>query len=62
MFDSLLLKMRGERAEEEFLRHGERIGPYLTCLRGLEFERANRAWYERTTKILSERRAPRAER
>lgn len=62
MFDSLLRKMRGELAEEEFLRHGERIGPYLTCLRGLEFERANRAWYERTTTILSERRTPRVER
>ncbi|MGW6708822.1 PadR family transcriptional regulator [Streptomyces sp. NPDC054956] len=57
LFGALLRKMRGERSEEEFLRHGERIGPYLTCLRGLEFERANRAWYERTTTILSERRA-----
>ncbi|MBT2449004.1 PadR family transcriptional regulator [Streptomyces sp. ISL-43] len=60
LFGALLRKMRGERAEEEFLRHGERIGPYLTCLRGLEFERANRAWYERTTTILSERRTDRA--
>lgn len=62
LFEALLRKMRGERTEEEFLRHGARIGPYLTCLRGLEFERANRAWYERTTTILSERRAARAER
>nr|WSX48987.1 PadR family transcriptional regulator [Streptomyces sp. NBC_00974] len=62
LFEALLRRMRGERDEEEFLRHGARIGPYLTCLRGLEFERANRAWYERTTKILSERRADRAER
>ncbi|MGW6688127.1 PadR family transcriptional regulator [Streptomyces sp. NPDC054961] len=62
LFEALLRTMRGERTEEEFLRHGARIGPYLTCLRGLEFERANGAWYERTTKILSERRADRAER
>ncbi|CAM5626857.1 PadR family transcriptional regulator [Streptomyces avidinii] len=62
LFEALLRKMRGERGEEEFLRHGARIGPYLTCLRGLEFERANRAWYERITTILSERLADRAER
>ncbi|MCY0936254.1 PadR family transcriptional regulator [Streptomyces sp. H34-S4] len=61
LFETLLRTMRGERTEEEFLRHGARIGPYLTCLRGLEFERANRAWYERTTIILNERRASRGE-
>ncbi|MDD9379863.1 PadR family transcriptional regulator [Streptomyces sp. ZAF1911] len=61
LFEELLRSMRGERTEEEFLRHGARIGPYLTCMRGLEFERANRAWYERTTIILSERRASRGE-
>ncbi|WP_405487254.1 PadR family transcriptional regulator [Streptomyces sp. NBC_00096] len=61
LFEALLRTMRGERTEEEFLLHGAGIGPYLTCLRGLEFERANRAWYERTTTILSERRASRAE-
>lgn len=59
LFGALLRKMRGERTEEEFLRHGERIGPYLTCLRGLEFERSNREWYVRTTTILSERKAGR---
>lgn len=55
LFDALLRTMRGDLAEEEFLRHGNRIGPYLTCLRGLDFERANRAWYERTVKVLRER-------
>ncbi|WP_424217099.1 PadR family transcriptional regulator (plasmid) [Streptomyces sp. BI20] len=59
LFESLLLGMRGERAEDEYLRRGERIGPYLTCLRGLEFERANLAWYERATRVLHERRTTR---
>lgn len=56
LFDTLLRKMRGDRSEEEFLRHGERIGPYLTCLRGLAFERGNRDWCERSAAILRERR------
>ncbi|MER5731776.1 PadR family transcriptional regulator [Streptomyces sp. NPDC002138] len=55
LFDAMLWKMRGQRTEEEYLRHGDRIGPYLTCLRGLEFERANREWYERTITVLRER-------
>ena len=56
LFGGLLRKMRGDVTEEEFLRHGERIGPYLTCLRGLDFERGNRDWCERAAAILRDRR------
>ncbi len=56
LFGGLLRQMRGDRSEEEFLRHGERIGPYLTCLRGLAFERGNRDWCHRSAAILRERR------
>lgn len=59
LFDELLRKMRGDRSEEEYLRHGERIGPYLTCLRGLAFEQGNRDWCERAVTVLHERRAAR---
>ncbi|MFD7102675.1 PadR family transcriptional regulator [Streptomyces celluloflavus] len=62
LFDVLLRKMRGDRDEEEFLRHGERIGPYLTCRRGLDFERSNRDWCRRTAEVLRERQAARARR
>ncbi|TDU04884.1 DNA-binding PadR family transcriptional regulator [Streptomyces sp. 846.5] len=55
LFDELLRKMRGDRSEEEFLLHGERIGPYLTCLRGLAFEQGNRDWCERAVTVLRER-------
>ncbi|GAU71070.1 putative PadR family transcriptional regulator [Streptomyces sp. NBRC 110611] len=57
LFGKLLHTMRGARTEEEFLRHGERIGPYLTCLRGLAFEESNRDWCERTVTVLRERQA-----
>jgi len=57
LFGALLRKMRGDRGEDDFLRHGERIGPYLTCRRGLDFEQANLDWCRRTTTILRERSA-----
>ncbi|MET7616769.1 PadR family transcriptional regulator [Streptomyces sp. NPDC005408] len=60
LFGKLLRKMRGEMEEEEFLRRGERIGPYLTCLRGLAFEEDNRAWCLRIAAVLRERQSDHA--
>jgi DNA-binding PadR family transcriptional regulator len=62
LFGQLLHTMRGERGEDEFLRHGERVGPYLTCLRGLMFEQGNRDWCERTIAVLRERQVAHARR
>ncbi|AYV31615.1 PadR family transcriptional regulator [Streptomyces sp. CJ_13] len=62
LFERLLRTMRGERDEEEFLRHGERVGPYLTCLRGLAFEEGNRDWCARAITVLRERKAAREQR
>ncbi|MFJ7059762.1 PadR family transcriptional regulator [Streptomyces griseobrunneus] len=56
-FEALLEKMRGDRTEEDFLLHGERIGPYLTCRRGLDFERANRDWCREVIAVLRARSA-----
>ncbi|WP_030543825.1 PadR family transcriptional regulator [Streptomyces albus] len=58
----LLRRLRGDADEEEFLREGERIGPYLTCLRGLAFEREHRDWCLRIATVLRERRTAHAER
>ncbi|WP_246090060.1 PadR family transcriptional regulator [Nonomuraea deserti] len=60
LLGGLLRKMRGGMSEEEFLRHGERIGPYLTCLRGIAFEQGNRDWCRRSAAILEERRTAHA--
>ncbi|GHI69428.1 PadR family transcriptional regulator [Streptomyces nojiriensis] len=57
----VLRKMRGDMEEEEFLLHGDRIGGYLTGLRGLAFEQGHRDWCRRSAAILKERSA-RAER
>uniref|UniRef100_A0AAU2JGU5 PadR family transcriptional regulator n=1 Tax=Streptomyces sp. NBC_00049 TaxID=2903617 RepID=A0AAU2JGU5_9ACTN len=55
LLDKLLRRMRGDADEEEFLLRGERIGGYLTCLRGLAFERGHRDWCLRTAAVLRER-------
>lgn len=56
LFTQLLTAMRGDRTEAEFLRHGDRVGPYLTCTRGLAFEQANHDWCAHTIAVLRERR------
>ncbi|MDJ0466542.1 PadR family transcriptional regulator [Streptomyces sp. H27-C3] len=52
LFRELLRKMRGALDEEQFLREGERIGPYLTCLRGLSLEEEHEAWCRRIAAVL----------
>ncbi|MEU9254622.1 PadR family transcriptional regulator [Streptomyces sp. NPDC048270] len=55
LLDSLLRRMRGDADEAEFLRSGERIGGYLTCLRGVAFEQGHRDWCLRTAAVLRAR-------
>ncbi|MFD9539030.1 PadR family transcriptional regulator [Streptomyces sp. NPDC060022] len=62
LLGSLLRQFRGDMDEEEYLRTGERVGPYLTCLRGLSFEEGHRDWCLRIANVLRERRTTRAER
>ncbi|MFD9958737.1 PadR family transcriptional regulator [Amycolatopsis sp. NPDC058986] len=57
VFDKLLRRMRGKRDEETFLREGDRVGPYLTCLRGRRFEAEHRAWCVRVAAVLRARAA-----
>jgi DNA-binding PadR family transcriptional regulator len=45
------------RSEEEYLAQAERVGPYLTLLRGISFEEENIRWAERALTII-ERRLP----
>lgn len=57
VLDKILRRLRGGLDEDEFLRTGGRIGPYLTCLRGLAFEGETRAWCLRTAELLARRKA-----
>jgi DNA-binding PadR family transcriptional regulator len=40
------------RGEEEYLAQTERVGPYLTLLRGISFEEENIRWAERALAII----------
>ncbi|SEF23622.1 DNA-binding transcriptional regulator, PadR family [Amycolatopsis pretoriensis] len=43
------------RFEDEYLAGAERVGPYLTLMRGLAFERENLRWCEQSLKVLERR-------
>ncbi len=43
------------RTEQEYLAQTERVGPYLTLLRGIAFEQENIRWAERALTIIEHR-------
>jgi DNA-binding PadR family transcriptional regulator len=43
------------RTEEKYLAEAERVGPYLTLLRGIAFEEENIRWAERVLAIIDRR-------
>jgi DNA-binding PadR family transcriptional regulator len=55
VFERCLAAMRGESGEEDYLRTAERIGPYLTCLRGISVECDTRDWCLSTAQRLRAR-------
>ncbi|WP_101786693.1 PadR family transcriptional regulator [Nonomuraea indica] len=57
LFETMLKRLRGDRDEGAFLREGERIGPYLSCLAGCRLEREMRDWCLSTARTLGERSA-----
>lgn len=56
-YERLRAKLLDGRTEEEFLVEAERVGPYLTLLRGLSFERDNARWCARSLAVLERRGA-----
>ena len=48
-------RLRGGMSEQEYLDSGELLGPYLTLLRGIYFERENLRWCELAAEALSSR-------
>ncbi|MBF8188266.1 PadR family transcriptional regulator [Nonomuraea sp. K274] len=57
LFEDMLVHLRGDLDEETFLRQGEQVGPYLSCLAGCRLEREMHDWCLRTARTLSERSA-----
>ncbi|SER17839.1 transcriptional regulator, PadR family [Lentzea xinjiangensis] len=56
-YERLRDRLLDGRTEEEFLAGAERVGPYLTLLRGLSFERDNVRWCARCLTVLERRGA-----
>ncbi|WP_370962807.1 PadR family transcriptional regulator [Amycolatopsis sp. cg9] len=59
-YERLRARLLDGRFEDDYLAGAERIGPYLTLMRGLSFERENLRWCDQSLKILR-RRAEAAE-
>jgi DNA-binding PadR family transcriptional regulator len=55
LYNDLREKLLAGRNEDEYLQSARRIGPYLTLLRGIGFEKDNLKWYEKTIAALSAR-------
>ncbi|WP_435600246.1 PadR family transcriptional regulator [Streptomyces sp. C10-9-1] len=58
-YERLRERLLDGRGEEEYLRRAERVGPYLTLLRGRAFEEENLRWCARVLAVLAEREAVR---
>lgn len=56
-YDRILTGLRGDLDEKTFLRKGNRVGPYLTCLRGRRFEQENLEWCRFAAALLRDRTA-----
>lgn len=56
-YERLRAKLLDGRTEDEYLAAADRVGPYLTLLRGLSFERDNVKWCARCLTVLERRGA-----
>ena len=56
LYDELRAQLLAGQPEGDYLQKTERIGPYLTLMRGRAFERENVAWAETIIQILAVRR------
>lgn len=51
-YERLRTRLLDGRGEEDYLARTERVGPYLTLLRGISFEEENVRWAERALTII----------
>jgi len=61
-YERLRARLLGGCGEEEYLVQAERVGPYLTLLRGISFEEENIRWAERALEIIELRHGARSAR
>lgn len=56
-YERLRARLLDGRFEDDYLAEAERVGPYLTLMRGLSFEHENLRWCEQSLKVLDRRAA-----
>jgi DNA-binding PadR family transcriptional regulator len=56
-YDRLRARLLAGRTEDEYFDQVDRVGPYLTLMRGRAFEKENIRWAERALSILEKRSA-----
>ncbi len=54
-YERLRDRLLDGRSEAEFLATAQRVGPYLTLMRGISFEEENIRWADRTLAIIEQR-------
>ncbi|MGW4318664.1 PadR family transcriptional regulator [Streptomyces sp. NPDC004684] len=54
-YERLQERLLDGRTEDEYLARAERVGPYLTLLRGMAFERENIRWGETALRVIDRR-------
>jgi DNA-binding PadR family transcriptional regulator len=55
IYERLREELLAGRSETDYLREADRVGPYLTLMRGLSFEQENLTWGEKVLDILTQR-------
>jgi DNA-binding PadR family transcriptional regulator len=55
LYDRIRDRLLGDRDEAEYLREGERIGPYLTLMAGRMFEQQSQLWITTVLEVLAQR-------
>ncbi|MFM9445570.1 PadR family transcriptional regulator [Streptomyces acidiscabies] len=58
-YERLRLRLLDGRSEEAYFAEAERVGPYLTLLRGMAFERENLQWGDLALRRIDQRLAAR---
>ncbi|MDX3637917.1 PadR family transcriptional regulator [Streptomyces sp. MB09-02B] len=56
-YEKLRQRLLGGRSEEAYFTEAERVGPYLTLLRGMSLERENLQWGDTALRRLDQRAA-----
>jgi hypothetical protein len=54
-YERIRVRLLNGRTEGGYLAEADRIGPYLTLMRGISFERENVRWTEQTLAVIDQR-------